>query len=495
MSKKEALIEHAQAMLVHTHQVNAAQRHFGLLDGALEDMQATQAENLQHLELMLFEAQTLVEGNQVIFEVDDDALLVESRLFVQESIVSIATPLPNLDFIDMDGESDWSGYQDQVAAYVQRQRIELGQDPFGDLMSASQRIALEKRIRDDFSYKGAHCDKYDYMIAGTCGLIGGLVDILFVGLPGQGTLTHFTDDMTDKAVQKFASWNGWKGPNEGSDPVTSAIGFLERKYKVNYDHRHGGDVDGLFKMSTRNHHIKSLAHSPDLVGLFFSMLDQFTSTAHFVDSGGIISVDTDTFELTGSNLIAKLFCGFMNWLGHLFSDMAGSSGAKTRGSGIPIPFFSLLQFIDVGEFGKHRQTFATIAVQVFEKGYDLRHGLAMAIPVLLSELLTQVTWVLKQRFYHQSEWQKCIPSSTNPELQRMLLVAHGTLCLIDGADSAIRSGGDMIQFMLRSNIIAWVRFGTLALKELNAWYQEGELDITTVDAYLDGECERLLASK
>ncbi len=53
-------------------------------------------------------------------------------------------------------------------------------------MSASQRIALEKRIRDDFSFKGAQCDKFDYMIAGTCGLIGGLVDVLFVGLPGQG---------------------------------------------------------------------------------------------------------------------------------------------------------------------------------------------------------------------------------------------------------------------------------------------------------------------
>ncbi|HHW2589764.1 TPA: hypothetical protein ACUUDZ_005739, partial [Pseudomonas aeruginosa] len=227
--------------------------------------------------------------------------------------------------------------------------------------------------------------------------------------------------MTDKAVQTFASWNGWKGPREGKDPTASAIGFLERMYKVNYDHRHGGDVGGLFDMSTRNHHIKSLAHSPDLVGLFFSILDQFTSTAHFVDGGRLISVDTDTFELQGSNLVAKLFCGFMNWLGHLFSDMAGSSGAQQRGSGIPIPFFALLQFINVGEFGKHRQTFAKIAVQVFEQGYDLRHGLAMAIPVLLSELLTRVTWVVKQRFYHQKDWSECIPSASNPELRRMLL--------------------------------------------------------------------------
>lgn len=495
MSKKEQLTEHAQAMLVQKHQTDAAQHHLGLLDGALEDMQATQAENLQHLELMLFQAGTLIEESQVIFDVgEEDALLVETSLFVQEEVVSTSAPLPGLDFIEMDGGSDWREYLDQVAAYAQRQQIEFAQDPFRDLMSASQRIALEKRIRDEFSYKGARCDKYDYMIAGTCGLIGGLVDILFVGLPGQGGLTHFTDDITDKAVQTFASWNGWKGPREGKDPTASAIGFLERMYKVNYDHRHGGDVGGLFDMSTRNHHIKSLAHSPDLVGLFFSILDQFTNTAHFVDGGRLISIDTDTFELKGSNLIAKLFCGFMNWLGHLFSDVAGSSGAQQRGSGIPIPFFSLLQFINVGEFGKHRQTFAKIAVQVFEQGYDLRHGLAMAIPVLLSELLTRVTWVVKQRFYHQKDWSECIPSASNPELRRMLLVAHGTLCLVDGVDAAIRSGGDMIQFMLRSNLIAWVRFGTLALKELNAWYQDGKLNVAAVNNYLDDECERLLAN-
>src|SRR5690606_15576883 len=136
----------------------------------------------------------------------------------------------------------------------------------------------------------------------------------------------------------------------------------------------------------------------------FSVLDQFTSTAHFVDNGKLISVDTETFELRGSNVIAKLFCGVTNWLGHLFSDVAGSSGAQSRGSGIPIPFYSLLQFVNVGEFGKHKQTFATIAVQVFEKGYDFRHGIALAIPVLVAELLTRLGWVLKQRFYHERPW-------------------------------------------------------------------------------------------
>lgn len=360
-------------------------------------------------------------------------------------------------------------------------------------MSDTQRIALEKRIKDEFSLRNAECDKYDYMIAGTCGLIGGLIDIFFVGLPGEGKLGKLADGLTDQLVQKFAAANGWKGPNAGSDPLSSAIGYLERNFKVNYDHRHGGDVGGAFAMSTKNHHIKSLAHSPDLVGLFFSLLAQFTNTAHFVNDGKLITIDTDTFELQGSNLVSKLFAGFVNWLGHLFSDVAGSSGAQGRGSGIPMPFYSLLQFVNIGEFGQHRQSFSTVAVKVFEQGYDLRHGMALSIPVLVTELLTRVMWSAKQAFYHSKPWQECLPVDSNPELRRMLMVAHGSLCLVDAADAALRSYGDIVGFMLSSNLVAWARFGTLALREMRAWYASGSLDVDAVDDYLDREYRKIVA--
>ncbi|WP_280041050.1 hypothetical protein [Pseudomonas alkylphenolica] len=496
MSNKQPLHDQALAMLVQNHQLDAGQAQLGRLDGALEQMLAGQRQNQLQLEHMLAQAQAMASENHIVFEMDaDEALLIDSSFYVQvDEVTLVHEPIALLDSVDRGAARDWQDYLDEVTAYAARHELAVAEDPFQHLMSTSQRIALEKRIKDEFSLKGANCDKYDYMIAATCGLIGGLIDVFFVGLPGQGPLTQFSDDMTDKAVQKFAAWNGWTGPNEGKDPTASAIGFLERRYKVNYDHRHGGDVDHLFKMSTKNHHIKSLAHSPDLVGLFFSILDQFTSTAHFVDGGKLISVDTKTFELRGSNLVTKLFAAFANWLGHLFSDMAGSSGATGRGSGIPMPFYSLLQFIDVGEFGQHRQTFATVAVQVFERGYDLRHGMALAIPVLVTELLTRLMWTVKQRFYHQQPWAACIPSAANPELRRMLLIGHGALCLVDGTDAALRSGGDMIQFMLRSNLVAWARFGTLALKELKVWYRQGDLDIEAVDGYLEAEYRRMLAA-
>lgn len=98
-------------------------------------------------------------------------------------------------------------------------------------------------------------------------------------------------------------------------------------------------------MNAKNHHFKSLAHNPTLLGLFFSILDQFMDTSHFVTDGQLISLQEamDGWELRGGNIVSKLFCGFVNWLGHLISDMSGSSsGVKSgsRGMGIPSPLWA-----------------------------------------------------------------------------------------------------------------------------------------------------------
>jgi len=494
VSKDGKLLDEAQALVVQRHQLDTAGLHVGKVGHALEQLGRSQQDNDAALDRMLAQVEAMLASGEILVEPDTArAVFTEVLLDPALPVQAGRRPLEMLDSIALNPGENGQSYLQQVHAYAGRNGIRLDDDPFRQLMSDTQRIALEKRIRDEFSLKNAQCDKYDYMIAGTCGLTGGLIDIFFVGLPGEGKLSKLADDFTDGLVQKFAAANGWKGPNEGKDPVASAIGFLERNFKVNYDHRHGGDVGGAFEMSTRNHHIKSLAHSPDLVGLFFSILAQFTDTAHFVSNGRLITIDTETFELKGTNLVSKLFAGLTNWLGHLFSDMAGSSGAKTRGSGIPIPFYSLLQFVNVGEFGQHRQSFATVAVKVFEQGYDLRHGMALSIPVLVTELLTRIMWSAKQAFYHRKPLGDCIPLDSNAELRRMLVVAHGSLCLVDGVDAALRSYGEIVTFMLRTNLVAWARFGMLALREVRAWYAAGSLDMEAVDDYLDREYRRTLA--
>ena len=103
------------------------------------------------------------------------------------------------------------------------------------------------------------CDKYDYLVAIGCGAIAGLIDIIFVGDPKNSVLGTWTDQMMDKTVMKFAKLCGWN-PKAGNEKnISSAIGFLERKFKVNYDQT---TLNGKTRMSAKNHHMKSLAHGP-----------------------------------------------------------------------------------------------------------------------------------------------------------------------------------------------------------------------------------------
>jgi hypothetical protein len=316
------------------------------------------------------------------------------------------------------------------------------------------------------------CDKYDYLIAVACGAIGGMVDIFLVGSPKDSVLTKWTDEQVDNSVKGFAKMVGWS-PREGNESnVASAIGFLEKKFNVNYDQRHSGDVNNLFNMSTKNHHMMSLSHSPDIVGLFFSILNQFTSTSSFIADGKLITISTDNqFELRGNNFISKLFCGIANWFGHLMSDISGSSGSRGnngRGSGIVIPFYELFGFCKFGKFnvGKDKQDLATIATRAFQEGYDFRFGISLAIPVVITDLSIRLIWSLRRYFQYGKPLNECIPSKKHADLRVMLLFGNGTLCVMDGIDAGVRSGGNFLLFFMRLNLIAWFRFITLVLKEI-----------------------------
>lgn len=317
------------------------------------------------------------------------------------------------------------------------------------------------------------CDKYDYLVATGCGAIAGLVDILFVGDPTNSILGNWTDQMADKAVMKFAKLCGWSPMAGNEKNISSAIGFLERNFKVNYDQT---TLNGIDRMSTKNHHMKSLAHSPDIVGLFFSVLNQFTGSSTFVSNGKLITIPTGSSELKGNNFLSKLFCGVVNWFGHLMSDAAGSSGSSGstgRGSGIVIPFYELFGFCDFGKFNISkdpnspvRVTLGQLAVRAFEEGYDARFGAATAIPVVLCDLLIRVIWSIRKYFFYNSPLKECIPTKKHDDLRVMLIIGNGVLCLMDVTDAAIRSGGNWLNFFLRLNLIAWCRLIMLVIKEV-----------------------------
>lgn len=328
------------------------------------------------------------------------------------------------------------------------------------------------------------CDKLDYILATSSGALCGIIDIFLVGKPGESPLGNITDKWFVARTIDFAKL--CDPDKKNFDSLDSALRFLEKKFKVPYDQTGLGDAGKtIFDLTAKNHHFKSLAHNPSLLGLFFSILDQFSNTSHFVTDGQLVSLQQadEKWELRGGNIPSKLFCGFANWIGHLISDVSGSSSSAAkgnRGTGLPSPLLTWTNDIiaikaklglSVTETDKAMNE---LALNIFEKGYDIRFQTAQAIPVFLNELLVRLIYAIRRLFRYFSEipktersfalmWKKCEPFS-NATVKRMLTVAHGTFCLVDVGDAVSRSliagGGtfNAVEFVLRLNVVGVGRF-------------------------------------
>lgn len=330
------------------------------------------------------------------------------------------------------------------------------------------------------------CDKTDYILATTIGAICGVIDIFLVGKPGESPVGNITDKWFENRTKDFARLCGWD--DKKNDSLSSAIRKLEKKFKIPYDQTGIGDVfEEIRGLNTMNHHFKSLGHNPSLLGLFLSMLDQFYNTSHFVDNGELLTIaEADkNFELRGNNVPSKLFAGFVNWFGHLISDMSGSSNSAGRGMGIPSPLWTWTNDIiaikrklniPVSTFNK---TVNELASDMYKKGYDVRFQVAQAIPVFINEMLVRFIYTTrrfvkyvaitkKEDLLYPDIWKSCEPFS-NATVKRMLTVAHGTFCLVDVGDSVARGfvkGGGVGVFM-RLNIVGVGRFAISLYGEVN----------------------------
>lgn len=324
------------------------------------------------------------------------------------------------------------------------------------------------------------CDKLDYILAASSGALCGVIDIFLVGKPDESPLGDITDKWFANRTIDFAKLCGYKGDKNS---LSSAINFLEEKFKIPYDQSVGGGIfRELINLTPSNHHFKSLGHNPTLLGLFFSILNQFTNTSDFVSNGELISLNNSDgkFELQGKNIPSKLFCGIANWIGHLISDVSGSSGSKGRGIGIPSPIWAWSNDviaikaklnIPVTEFDK---SVNELALKLFKKGYDVRFQTTQAIPVFINEMIVRLLYSIRRLIgYYISVpkndrswgllWKSCEPFS-NATVKRMLTVAHGTFCIIDIGDATIRGfekgigSFNVFEFVLRLNVVGVGRF-------------------------------------
>lgn len=381
------------------------------------------------------------------------------------------------------------------------------QASFSDFLSRDEIQAINRSFSESLNQKVA-CDRLDYALACACGIISGLIDILLVKTPHEGIIGETTDQLFDKAVIALAG----KKKNGEERSIASAIAFFENKAKVTYDqaktqeitkHLADGFTDTIKHLSTQNHHAKSLSHYPDIFGLISSICNQFTNTSTFLDTGKgritIINGSDSTLELQGNTLPAKIFSGFVNWLFHCISDVAGSSGNRGPGAGpgtgLPIPFTEFFQFCNFGKLKNEKgqnQTIATVMVKVYEEGYDLRHGVSTSVPALVNDLLLRAVFVIKQHFYEDVSWTDLLRKKNEDKLQRMISVGTGALCLLDLSEAAITSWGNWVVFFSHLNISAWSRLAIQGVKELHILSDREMHNIEMIESEITEKREELL---
>lgn len=522
---------------------------------SLAELSISQDESNDELDALLAQAEALASDMDISLDDIDELLSDEDFCEKADALTELTEEekqaIPHRVFEQVQtieiGDS-WDSYMSNIEAYAKEFNINLSRDPFEDLLTVYDRQQISERIQKTCIEKNAKCDKIDYGFAALTGVLCALVDIFFVKSPLENKNLKKVDSVTESVVEKSSKmiWNldqkkragiqnqfqnklitkeerdrmlGKLGIpvdcclNDGPDSIDKGITYLEKRFKVIYDSVRKNDLKSvsgnhLRNMNPTNHHIKSIAHSPDIIGWLFSIVDQFTGSASFIDENRIIhfekrSLGDGTYELRGKTLAEKIIAGTVNWLGHLLSDMSGSTSTKdgNRGMGVCAPFMELMQLcpLSVKDSSSDKQKsiqISDLAVEIFTKGYDFRYSCLQAIPVAINECLIRLFWSLRQMFQYGKTIVDIVkmmnPINPDPNLQRMLLVGHGTLCVLESGEAAIVHAGNPVEIALEMNFVAWIRFAGLGYREIVNIYARKERNIARMDKDIQEEWERLV---
>lgn len=441
----------------------------------------------------------------------------------------------SLDVMDID--QDWGNLLTEINSYAERNELDLS-NPYMAAMSNYELSLFSDEMMK--KYNISKLDKYDYAFAGSIGILMGLVDVFLVGSVTdgnnkktkgeQGALSKRVDECYENIVQKMgqnAKANDIltdkekyiKSQLDQNLPVSAAkirqfddriekaknadpkkaIKFLEDKFKVNYDAAHNGYVsgEGVSGMNASNHHLKSLAHDPGPLGLVIGIIDLMTGKSTMIDSNGqIIRVLTknDTSIAGEGNTLQQIIEATTTWFGHTMSDVSGSSGAKGRGAGLPMPFYSVTQKMQFGQFdvnGKDMNV-AELSEWIYKQGLDSRAVTAQAIPVIVMHILIMLYWIFKSKYYHKKTWRESLPIGENKkDVNKLYLFAQSTFTIVDVGDAVLRKGVTPAA-LLRINYVGILNLGFRSVQQMRLEWNHKRQMQEIVDSDIQAEWDRVL---
>ena len=367
----------------------------------------------------------------------------------------------------------------------------------GEVLESELLTRAERRLTDarigryiaDFNDRFG-LDRWDYAIAGSCGLVGAMFDLLCVSAPPKPTVawTKKVDGIFNRAVQ--IAFNKVLPPEVSSALAAAKIGTADASTIHQLAEAPPGTLNPL------NHRLRALSHDP-VLGFLFGVLDMMRGTCTVVGDDGI-KVFKGADGPTGTGLFASLGRMF----GHLASDVNAPSARGNRGMGLPAPFMGILRMfsgIPMGDSSLGKQV-----EYMYVNGYDFRQFVVTSIPALIMEVAMRASYAAKQvNSANQPLGQalvETLPTRMNPRFRTMLAIGYGCM-------SGVNAGRVYVtKDIMTLNYAAWMGLvwnGFHALKwamldrHLKLWegVEAGEVDaiervVNRLDS-LEGRVERL----
>lgn len=356
-----------------------------------------------------------------------------------------------------------------------------------------------------------HADTTDYLVSVGCGILCGLIDSFFVGEFDFHNAISKERINIDELSIKLGKFLGYK--NRTGDKLKGSITKIENTFKVANDNAYSGKDIGV---SATSHHLDDWAHHPSALGFLSAICAEYLRLALFTNKDGktsVVLIQTEKKELlkiwcpifisglmrwfvylaedftedqdiempdslkkiirllSKTPAIVSLLKTSINWVGHLLSDINGSSSTPGSGMGIPGLYLSFLK--EIASILGNSELNNQLNDLYQNNEFDMRKELAsfdkfgkQAIPIILGEILVRGFYLVRNlieeyKIYNSFEsinWKNIIPFK-NRTVTRMLTISKGTFEIFDIADAAIRSGGfTNMSFLLHLNFIGAVSF-------------------------------------
>lgn len=352
----------------------------------------------------------------------------------------------------------WDSFVRSCQAYT----LQHGLDPFAPYEALLRPEDLARLDQESYDAQ-LRWDTWDYVFVGASGVLAALTDILLVGTPEASPLTNWIKQYnTATADDWFGHW----------------ARDLEQACRVPYDAMTAGDGSRIPGMHGRSHRFQSLGHDP-VLGFVFGILDLMRGTISSFSYEHLRGRHAWIHAPVAGAEPIDLISAILRQIGHLISDVATPMG-------LPAPFMTLLQGINVGSFGEKGRTVGQVARWMYLNGYDLRHFLVSGLTPAVIEIVLRGYLLLR---HYATYGDAPRTSAARAKERTMLLTAHAIAALANAGKVALWQGNP-----LAINVAEWYALVGYLAPSLHYWVLDAHrLRMEHLEQVTDQAWEELLA--